>query len=114
MTNDVSQELVLRLALFNLFDSVMDSDIECTLSKLVDYTTLSGTVDMLEGMDAIQRDLEKLEQRAQENLRRIKNSKRKVLHLGLGNPHCQYRLGDCQDGTLLKRNWGYWQMASWT
>lgn len=66
------------------------------------------------GWDAIQRDLDRLEQRAQENLRRIKNSKRKVLHLGLGNPHCQYRLGDCQDGTLLKRNWGYWQMASWT
>lgn len=68
VTNDVSQELVLRLALFNLFDSVMDSDIECTLSKLVDYTKLSGTVDMLEGMDAIQRDLEKLERCVHVNL----------------------------------------------
>ncbi|PKU46794.1 rna-directed dna polymerase from mobile element jockey-like [Limosa lapponica baueri] len=72
---------------------LLPSGIECTLSKFADNTKLCGAVNMLEGRDAIQRDLDRLERWACVNLMKFSQAKCKVLHTGWSNPKHNYRLG---------------------
>ena len=78
---------------FNIFVSNKNSGIECTLSKFAYDTKLHGTVDTLEGRDAMQRDLDRLEKWPCVNLMKFNKAKCNTLHMGRVSPKQIYRLG---------------------
>ena len=71
MTSSVPQRSVLGLMLFNIFISDTNSGIKCTLSKFADDIKLCSVVNISEGLDAIQRDLDRFKQWTQVNLMRF-------------------------------------------
>ncbi|KAJ7395325.1 hypothetical protein BTVI_155993 [Pitangus sulphuratus] len=103
----IPQGSILGLVLFNIFINCLDAGLEGILSKSADDAKLREAVDSLKGREALQRDLDKLEDWA--ITKHMKFNKRKwwILHLEWVNPGCLYRLGnEMLESSAMKRDLG--------
>jgi len=111
VTSGIPHRSVFGLPLFNLFVCDMDNGIACTLRKFVDDMKLCGVVYILEGRDAILRDLDRLERWACANPMKFNKAKCKVLHESSTNTGW---VENVWRAAQRRKTWGCWLTRSST
>ncbi|KAK4828449.1 hypothetical protein QYF61_026674 [Mycteria americana] len=94
VTGSVPQGSILGPVLFNIFIHDMEAGVECTIRKFADDTKLGAAVDSLEGQEALQGDLNRLEHWAIINGMKLNKNKCQILYLGWSNAGHKYKLGE--------------------
>ncbi|KAJ7396007.1 hypothetical protein BTVI_149422 [Pitangus sulphuratus] len=113
VTSGVPQSCILGPVLCNIFINNLDTGLKGILSKFAHDTKLGAAVDSLEGREALQGDLDKLEGWGITNHLKFNKGKCRILHLGWGNPGCSYRLrNEMLESSATERDWGSCLMAS--
>ncbi|KAJ7427574.1 hypothetical protein WISP_05793 [Willisornis vidua] len=103
-----AQRMLVNGAVFSR-QPVTSGGIESIISKFADDTKLEGSVDLLEGRRALQRDLDRLERWADSNGMRFNKVRCWVLHFGHNNPMQRYRLGtEWLESSQTERDLGVW------
>ena len=68
-------------------------------------------MDSVEGREALERELGRLESWAIANHVKFNKSKSWILHLGRSNPGCTYKLGDKRlESSPVEKDLGVWQV----
>ncbi|KAJ7422811.1 rna-directed dna polymerase from mobile element jockey-like [Pitangus sulphuratus] len=81
VSSGVPQGSILGPVLFNIFKNDLDARLEGILNKFEDDTKLGGAAGSLKGRDALQRDLDKLEDWTTTNMKFNKGNCQ-ILHMG--------------------------------
>jgi len=92
--------------LVNIFISDTDAKVALEPIESAGNRKLCSVVDMLEGRDAIQRDLDKLKRWTHANLMRFTIAKCKVLHLGRNNSRYIRRVGGVLGSSPAEKDLG--------